>query len=109
MNSIRRELMVKRYEFEALAKWRELTFEMPFFSVPDGYQIAVTPPFAGADARFRIKRPDGVIISVYADFYNNLGTCEGPYWEVHPYMEHTGRCDINDTETLWKMIKGEPE
>lgn len=90
-------------------KWRELVKEMPFFEVPSGYQISVIPPFGGADARFLIKRPDGQRVSVYADFYNNLGCMDGPYWEVCPCGDSVGRCDIADTDTLWAMIRGEKD
>jgi hypothetical protein len=103
---------LERARMEATLKWRERSFEMPFFEVPQGYSISVTPPFSGADARFRVRRPDGEETSIYCDFYGNLGSWRSlnnpePYWEVYPYAGDVGRCDVSDTETLWKMIKGE--
>lgn len=89
-------------------KWHEIAKKMPFMKVPEGYEIAIVPPFSAADARFWVKRPDGRVISVYADFYDSLGCVGEPYWEVYPcHDDENGRCSIDDVETLWKMIKGE--
>jgi hypothetical protein len=44
--------------------------------------------------------------SVYLDPHNLLGYYEGePYWEVYPYLDDVGRCDMDDIETLLEMIR----
>src|SRR5690554_775483 len=78
-------------------KWHEIAKKMPFMEVPEGYEIAIIPPFSAADARFWVKRPDERVISVYADFYDSLGYEGKPYWEVYPCVDgETGRCEIDD-------------
>lgn len=102
----------ERFRDEVNRQWREKIDEMPFFKVPGGYEIQVIPPFGGLDARFRVKRPDGEEISIYCDWYCNAGYWgpilnPQPYWEIYPYDGDVGRCGLKDTDTLWKMIKGE--
>jgi hypothetical protein len=98
---------LERFKMEEDLKWREIARTMPFFTVPEGYQIAVIPPFAGAEARFRVKRPDGEEISVYADFYNSLGYFGGPHWEVYPDKDdNNSRVPIDDVKGLWDLIIG---
>jgi len=92
------------YKVEDAMEYRRWVEEIPFIPVPDGCQIAPIPPFAGAVARFRFRRSDGHIKSVYLDCYDRLGCCGSPYWEVYPHDGDVGRCAMEDVDALVKML-----
>ena len=80
---------------------------IPFIKFPQDWEIQMNPPYAGATARFRVKKPSGKITSVYLDCYEMLGSYMGgkPYWEVYPVGGEVGRCGIDDVEELLKLIE----
>lgn len=91
-------------------EWMKWVTEIPFLKFPPEWRVKVIPPFAGAIARFIVKIPDcSDTVSVYLDCYNCLGFANGPYWEVYPHHGDTGRCAMEDTETLLKMIADRSE
>ncbi len=92
-----------RAMIEQNEKWREITSEIPFLKFPDNVEVKVIPPFCGAMARFLVKRGD-VSVSVYLDFYDNLGFVGEPYWEVYPVKDDTARFFLNETDDLMKCI-----
>lgn len=99
---------IQRYMIEDREKWREWMLKIPALSFPKRWQITITPPFAGAMARFLVttdKMAPGDGVSVYLDVYENLGYFGRPYWEVYPYKGDTGRCAMEETEHLLRMIK----
>jgi hypothetical protein len=98
---------VQRAQVERAEDWRGLTERVPFFQLPPGYAIAVIPPFHGAVARFHIRRPDGVVKSIYLDAFQRLGFWPdgGPYWEVYPVDGDVGRCHIYDTDMLLRYLE----
>lgn len=90
-------------------EWEKWINEIPYIELPKGYKFAPMPPFNGAVARFLVARPDGYRISVYLDCYDELGFFGKPYWEVYPYQDDVGRCEMNDTEELVRMITESPQ
>ncbi len=97
-------LYMERFKIEEQDQWRESIEKIPFLKFPADWQVQVIPPFAGAMARFRVRLPSGKEKSVYLDFYDRLGYCGFPYWEVYPYDGDVGRCAINETEELLRVI-----
>ena len=108
-------LEIERSKIESAEKWREAINVIPFVKFPADWLVQVIPPFAGAIARFRVKLPSGTVKSVYLDFYGRLGYycnddgSDKEYWEVYPYQDDVGRCDMADTDTLLEMIADENE
>ena len=104
-----------RYEIENRQGWREEINRIPFIAFPAGWQIKVIPPFGDAVVRFQVKLPSGCWKSVYLDVRGSLGFFGAdldnpvPYWEVYPCNGDTGRCHLDDTEELLKMIATEEE
>lgn len=94
-----------RYDVEGAEGWRELIPTIPYIKFPATWEVKIVPPFGGAVARFMVKLPDGVTKSVYLDCFDRLGFVGHPYWEVYPYKDDVGRCDIHDTKKLLQMIK----
>lgn len=95
----------ERWRIEGDEQWREWIDHIPYISFPPDWQIKVIPPFSGAMARFWIKNGDNNI-SIYLDTYNRLGYWgDGPYWEVYPYRDDVGRCDMGDIPELLRMIQ----
>jgi len=92
-----------RRDYEKLMeseKWRK---EIPFIKFKEGWEVKITPNFAGSVIRFLVKYKEKEV-SVYLDCYDNLG-CEGqPYWEIYPYSNDTFRCYINETDKLLVAI-----
>lgn len=97
-------IKLDRLNIESEEEWNYWIHEIPFISLPDGYDFKAIPPFGGAMTRFLIKKPNGSIISVYLDIYARLGAVFEPYWEVYPYNEDVGRCMLNETDELVNMI-----
>lgn len=97
---------VNKRTFGDKYEWSDKANVMPFFKIPSDWSIAVTPPFTGADARFRIKTPSGNRYSVYADFDETLGYFDGrPYWEVYPIDGDVARFSIEDIDLLIDLIR----
>jgi hypothetical protein len=106
--SDRVELQLQRDDIERREKWRDLMWTMPFISFKDDWEVAVTPPFSGAIARFRVRKRGSKsqnAVSVYFDVYDRIGIENQPYWEVHPVNGDCGRCYRDDVEKLLKMIE----
>lgn len=92
------------FEYDRDFKTREITELMPYLKLQPDWEIAVIPPFAGASVRFCIKKGNAEV-SVYADFFRNIGNSNKPYWEVYPYHYDVFRCYINNTDELLEAIK----
>ena len=100
-----------RYKMEKDLRWRDLSRQVPFIRLPDGYEFAPIPPFAGAAARMLVRKTGSEnAVSVYLDTDNSLGFWTNgagepePYWEVYPVGGDTGRCEMADAETLVGLI-----
>jgi len=97
--------MEKRY------KWRENIGVIPFIKFPADWEIQIIGPFSGAQCRFRVRRPDHEVKSVYLDMNCELGYfCdadgnEAAYWEVYPVDGDIGRCGINEVDQLLDLIR----
>lgn len=83
------------------SKWVK---EIPYLKFPSDWEVQISPPFAGAVVRFRIKSK-GKDISIYLDCYDTLGCVGQPYWEIYPHNNDTYRCYLNETEELLKEIQ----
>src|SRR4030065_481704 len=97
------ESYLERAQIENTEEWREWRKKIPFLTFPQGIELKVIPPFAGAIARF-IARSNGKEVSVYLDCYDKLGCVGSPYWEVYPYDGDTYRCGMNETNELITAI-----
>jgi hypothetical protein len=84
-------------------EYRKWAAEIPFLEFPSGWKVKIVPPFAGAIARFQVEI-GSEHVSIYLDCYDRLGLFGAPYWEVYPYQGDTGRCAMNDTSELLRMI-----
>lgn len=90
--------------------WRRWIKQIPEIEFPPGWKIKVTPPFAAAVVRFRVRLPEHKnTISIYLDCYEQLGHFGEPYWEVYPYRGCTGRCAMKDVSRLLEMIADRSE
>jgi hypothetical protein len=96
-----------RSSMENKEDWRGWISKLPFIQFPAEWKIKVIPPFGGALARFVVQLPSGEIKSVYFDAYNSLGRWPRPYWEVYPFKNDVGRCNIGDVAKLLEMIADE--
>ena len=97
-----RDLDYLREELE----WDKWMREIPFIQWPSDWQVKAVPPFVNGIIRYWITK-EGLgksIVSVYLDCYCLLGFEGEPYWEVHPIEGDVGRCSMNDTDELLKLI-----
>ena len=74
---------VARFSVERVEQWRKIAGEMPYLHFPRSWEVAVIPPFAGAVARFWVRK-GAAHVSVYADYYERLGCWSEPHWEIYP-------------------------
>ena len=98
--------VIERYHIEKTQKWREWIEKIPFIKFPPDWEVQVIPPFAGAMARFQVRK-NGKKISVYLDVDNSLGYMDGPYWEAYPIGDDTARFMIDETTNLIATIEEE--
>lgn len=78
------------------------------------WDVRIIPPFGGAMMRFTVDH-NGKHVSVYCDFFQNLGCFRGPYWEMYPRSYKWNgepytdvmRFALNDTESLIANIDAE--
>ena len=96
--------ITKVYEVEEIMEYNKWMKEIPFIKFKSDWEVKITPPFAGAVARFRVRK-NGVEISIYLDCYDKLGCFGEPYWGIYPHGEDVFRCKMNDTEALLKAIE----
>ena len=104
------DLKMMRYHVEHEQKWKEEARRIPALVFRGDWGVQVLPPFGDAVVRFAVILPSGTRKSVYLDSRNSLGYWgeDGtPYWEVYPYRNDVGRCDMNDTVMLMEMIYDE--
>jgi len=93
------------YDHELKMEYHKWITKIPYINFPSNWQVQITPPFAGAVVRFRVKN-DYREISVYLDCYDILGYYGKPYWEIYPASDQDiFRCDMEDVDTLLKEIK----
>jgi len=82
-------------KYQREKRFWEISQSAPFLRFRPGWEVAVIWPFAGAAARFVVKKGDARI-SVYADFDDSLGCYGSPYWEIYPYDGETWRGPFSD-------------
>lgn len=93
----------KVYEVERIMEYNKWCGEIPYIKFPTDWEVQIIPPFAGAVARFKIRKGDASV-SIYLDCYDRLGCYGQPYWEVYPHHDDVFRCDMADTDSLLKAI-----
>lgn len=94
-------LVYKYSEQMEHSKWIK---EIPYINFPSNWQVQVSPPFAGAVVRFRVKCGNAEI-SIYLDCYDKLGIFGEPYWEIYPHEHDVYRCAMADVDDLLKNIQ----
>lgn len=97
---------LKRFNLEVEEEWETWMEQIPSFKVPEGFQIKITPPFAGAIVRFRLKYKNKEV-SVYLDCHERLGCFGSPYWEAYPINGDTYRARIDELDNLIEIIEKE--
>jgi hypothetical protein len=96
---------MERLNQERRDDWRALAFDLPYFSLPEGWKICVTPPFGGASARFRVMPPHTTeTVSVFLDSTDALGLVGETYWEVHPVDDDVERFLKDEIDDLMACI-----
>ena len=95
--------LVARMDVETAEKWGEITRRIPALNFNADWSVRVIPPFGGAMVRMLIEK-GGKKVSVYLDFYDNLGAVGEPYWEIYPYQGDVGRFPIDETGMLIDAI-----
>ncbi len=81
---------IERFNIESNEGWRTWAKKMPYLKFDSDWEVAVIPPFAGAIARFVVKK-ESAYVSIYFDAYSRLGWMwdeeknePSPYWEIYP-------------------------
>ena len=96
---------IDRYKIESEQDWREWAGKIPYIKCLDGWEFQPIPPFAGAMARFQVRKGENKI-SVYLDVDDSLGCWGSPYWEIcpGPCLGDIWRCDMDKTFALQDAI-----
>ena len=96
--------MIERWEVERVEQWRDWAEKIPALKFNPDWEVKISPPFAGAIARFIVNGK----ISVYLDAHCVLGFYldNAPYWEIYPVDGDTYRVGIDDTTELMEVIQG---
>lgn len=97
------KLIAARSTIETTEKWRENSMLIPYIQFKPEWEVKIIPPFTGAIVRFMV-RYNGNTVSVYLDFFDNLGLYGEPYWEVYPVNDDTARHAMNDISGLLDSI-----
>jgi len=79
------------------------TDAIPSLSFKEDWTVKIIPPFGGAVCRFIVEK-GSARVSVYLDFFNQLGFSQTAYWEAYPIHGDTFRCDVRDSSALIKAI-----
>lgn len=97
------ELLTAKSKIEATENWRGNSRLIPFIKFKPDWEVKMVAPFGGAMARFMVKYNEK-IVSVYLDFFDNLGCFGEPYWEVYPVNGDTARHAMADVDGLLESI-----
>jgi hypothetical protein len=102
------DMYKERMAIEKKQGWREEINSIPFIQFKETWKVKAIPPFGDTIVRFLVVLPSGVEKSVFLDGRNSLGYWpDGYYWEVYPYRDGTGRCNMEDIDQLLEMIEDE--
>lgn len=111
MNMI--DSFMERSLIETREEWRsKWVNEIPYLHFDADWEVKIIPPFAGALARFIVKKGNRTV-SVYFDGYSQLGYMYDandnpiPYFEIYPSpnSEDVKRYYINETEEMLNDIR----
>lgn len=103
--------IIKRYEVEDIEKWSSIRDEIPILNFKEEWGVKITPPVAGAVARFLIMKDNKQICSIYLDWYDRLGCVGAPYYELYPnedddtnryLLDNVGEM-MEDIDRLWSI------
>ncbi len=92
------------FRAEEIMEYHKWVKEIPYFKFKPEWEVQVSPPFARAVVRFRVRH-NNKEVSVYLDCYDYLGFVGQPYWEVYPYEDDVYRCLMNNTDELLNAIE----
>lgn len=95
-----------RRAVETDEEWRNMYDEIPFLHFEKEWEIKIVPPFGGATIRFFVHYMNKDI-SVYLDWFDNLGCVGEPYWEVYEYDSGADvtKFGLNETKEMMAHIK----
>ncbi|MCX6553158.1 MAG: hypothetical protein NTY02_19515 [Acidobacteria bacterium] len=96
----------QRWSIQEAEEWHNWTKCIPAIQFPADWKVRITPPFNCAIVRFRISLDGNSYheVSVYLDGYDRIGCYGAAYWEVYPYQDDVGRCDMDKVPKLLEMI-----
>lgn len=107
---IKLEEELARSKVENTEKWDEIIPEIPAINFKKEWSVKIVPPFRGAVARFYIDY-NNRHVSVYLDWYDQLGFVGQPYYEVYDGTD-TSRYLLNETDEMMfdidRVLNGEP-
>jgi hypothetical protein len=83
-------------EFSKRMKLKNIV--MPIISFPSCMKVQPLLPSMGAACRFRLNG-----YSVYLDVFDNLGSVNGPYWEIYD-GEECHRFLMNDWQEMLDFV-----
>lgn len=94
-----------RRTVENAEKWMDIVDQIPAINFPKEWNVKIIPPFCGAVARFLAEMGDRSV-SVYLDWYSQLGCMSQPYYEVYPNIDgDTSRFLLHETEEMMRTIQ----
>jgi len=96
---------IRRSDVEHNENWNKIIPEIPTLKFKQEWDVKIIPPFAGAIIRFMIFKEGVQVCSVYLDWYDRLGMCGEPYYELYPFENDVKRYSLNETEELLKDIE----
>lgn len=93
-----------RAYIERAENWFNMCDEIPSLQFNPEWNVQIIPPFAGAVARFIVRHNDRYV-SVYLDWYGQLGAMQLPYYEIYPDADgETSRFGLQSTERMMQEI-----
>lgn len=95
-----------RFDVENNEQWREWVDKIPYLTFPPGVEVKIIPPFAGAMARFIVKKSD-IEISVFLDCLDSIQSMGFPYWEMYTDNRYSHRFPLHKVDDLMDKISQE--
>jgi len=94
------ENIIARSKVESAEKWNDIISKVPMLNFKKEWDVKIIPPFAGAVVRFTINKDGVQVCSIYLDWYDRLGICGSPYYELYPFEYDTKRYSLEETKEL---------
>lgn len=98
------ENTIARSKVEINENWGAIISQVPMLNFKQEWGVKIIPPVAGAVARFTIHKDGEQVCSVYLDWFDRLGFCGQPYYELYPFEGEAKRYLLEETEELMTDI-----